>query len=283
VTAATTSGAGFTPGLACRLLLDDGRRAFLKGIAQEHPFAAQYAEEVDITPAMPKGVGPRVLWSAAPEVGAGWWLLCLEDIPGGNPVLAPGSPDVKAAVAAVARTGKALTPSPLPHAPQITEVVGKWLTSWPDLVKDTPADLDPWTASNLARLAEAEQGWKVEAAGKTFIHWDIRSDNMMRRADGSIVLIDWSYPHQGAVWVDPAILTVQLIAAGHTPAGAELATAHLPMPSPDALTSFAVALGGYWEFCSRLPHPPGVPFLRAHQTRAAAAARTWIAHRTGWN
>lgn len=283
VTAATTCGAGYTPGLACRLLLEGGHRAFLKGIQQDHPFAPQYVAEVDITPVLPEGVGPQVLWSATPEHGAGWWLLCLEDLPGGNPVLAPGSADAEATLAAVEQAGKALTPSPLPTAPQITDVVGKWLTGWAQLAETPPGDLDPWAARHLARLADTEQLWQRDAGGETLVHWDLRPDNMMRRADGTVVIIDWTYPHQGAAWIDPVVLIPQLITAGYGPAEAEAAVAHLPMPEAEVLTSFAVGLSGYWENSSRRPNPPGVPFLRAHQARAAAVARAWIAHRTGWN
>lgn len=282
VTTAETCGAGYTPGLASRLQLADGRRAFLKGIDGRHPFAAQYRSEVEITPLIPNSVAPKVLWSATPVRGAGWWLLCLQDLPGGNPTLTPNSADAKAVIAAVEQAGKLLTPSPLPDAEPITGRVGAWLTSWAELAAAPPADLDPWFERNLERLVEAEPLWQNAAEGGTFIHWDLRPDNFVMRADGTAAIIDWSYPHQGAAWIDPAVLIPQLIMGGHGIADAEAAVAHLPLPTADVLTSFAVALSGYWETCSRLPDPPGVPFLRAYQARAAATGRAWVMHRTRW-
>ncbi|MEV0533382.1 hypothetical protein [Kitasatospora sp. NPDC050463] len=75
------------------------------------------------------------------------------------------------------------------------------------------------------------------------------------------------------------------IRAGHTPALAEALIGRAASWSdapPAAITSFAVAQAGYWERNSRLPAPPGVPYLRDYQARMAAVGRGWIAHRTGW-
>src|SRR5207237_423258 len=44
----------------------------------------------------------------------------------------------------------------------------------------------------------------------------------------------------------------------------------------------AAALAGHWELASRLPEPHGSAGLRAYQARTAAAARTWLTHRTRW-
>ncbi|GLF99456.1 phosphotransferase family protein [Streptomyces yaizuensis] len=94
--------------MASRLLLDDGRTAFLKGMSGDHPFAPQYADEITVTSALPDGVGPRVLWWATPDDSAGWWWLCLEDIPGTVPVLSPQAADTVKALAAVEQAGRLL-------------------------------------------------------------------------------------------------------------------------------------------------------------------------------
>ncbi|WP_327255439.1 phosphotransferase family protein [Streptomyces sp. NBC_01244] len=274
---------GFTPGVASRLLLDDGRRVFLKGMNSDHPFAPQYADEIAVTSVLPAGVGPGVVWWAAPEESGGWWWLCLEDIPGAVPVLAPGSADTVAVLAAVEEAGKLLTPSPLDGAKPIADLIGRWLTGWSFLAGQVPSDLDPWAARHLGTLAAIEQDWQQAAEGNTLLHWDLRPDNMLRRENGRVVIIDWSYQNQGAGWIDPAVLVPHLIMDGHSPAEAAAAVGHLPQPEdPQVLTAFAAGLGGYWEKSSRRPAPPGVPFLRAHQVRAAEAARAWLRHRTGW-
>ncbi|MFE7803811.1 phosphotransferase family protein [Streptomyces sp. NPDC057430] len=283
VVEAVSCGGGFTPGVASRLRLDDGRHVFLKGMSADLPFAPQYADEVAVTSVLPEGVGPRVGWWANPGESGGWWWLCLEDIPGTMPVLAPDSADTEMALAAVEQAGKLLTPSPLDGAKPIADLVGRWLTGWSTLATQIPDDLDLWAARNLEALAAIEQDWQQEAGGNTLLHWDLRPDNMLRREDGTVVIIDWSYQNQGAAWIDPAVLVPYLILDGHTASEAEAAVAHLPQPeNPRTLTAFAAGLGGYWEKSSRRPAPPGIPFLRAHQVRAAEAARAWLRHRTGW-
>ncbi|WP_329489004.1 hypothetical protein OG618_20585 [Kitasatospora sp. NBC_01246] len=96
---------------------------------------------------------------------------------------------------------------------------------------------------------------------------ELRADNLLMR-DGAALAIDWSHLHQGAAWIAPAFLVPQLIRAGHTAGRAEeligRATSWSDAP-PRAVTSFAVAQAGYWERNSRLPAPPGVPYLRDYQ------------------
>jgi thiamine kinase-like enzyme len=117
------------------------------------------------------------------------------------------------------------------------------------------------------------------------VHGDINASNLLISGAQEVFLIDWAQPACGAAWPDIADLVPHLILAGHTPARAEQALAAVPAwrdADPDVITSYAIAFGGYWTRMSRLPAPPGVPNLRAYQARAAIAAMTWVAYRTGW-
>ncbi|MFJ7271875.1 hypothetical protein ACIQV3_35430 [Streptomyces sp. NPDC099050] len=288
VARARSCGDGFSPGLASRLLLEDGRRVFLKGIHARHPWAPRYADEIAVTTALPAGTGPGVCWSAAPEESGGWWWLCLEDVPGTHPVLAPGATGTARAVAAVDRALRRHTPSPARGTRPVADVVGPWLTGWSALRTAPPAGLDPWAGRHLYRLAAIERDWWRASRGDTLLHWDLHTANMLHRpAAGSaadeVVLIDWSYRLHGAAWIDAAVLVPQLILGGHTPAQAERATARLPRPAaPGALTGFAAGLAGLWTAASRQPPPATAPALRGHQARTADATLTWLRHRTGW-
>lgn len=293
VARARSCGDGFSPGMASRLLLDDGRRVFLKGIDAAHPWAPQYADEIAVTTALPDGIGPDVRWSAAPEESGGWWWLCLEDVPGTHPVLAPGTPGTERAVAAVDRALSRLTPSPAGGTRPVAHVVGPWLTGWSALRTAPPAGLDPWAGRHLDRLAAIERDWWPASHGDTLLHWDLHTANMLHRpaagsvgrgsAAGEVVLIDWSYRLHGAAWIDAAVLVPQLILGGHTPAQAEQATARLPRPAdPGALTAFAAGLAGLWTASARQPPPATAPSLRRHQARTAGATLTWLRHRTDW-
>ncbi|MER6218839.1 phosphotransferase [Streptomyces sp. NPDC001674] len=283
VAEAQMCGGGFTPGLAARLLLADGKRVFVKGIPDEHPMASVYREEARITAALPESApGPRLFWTETSGQAVGWSLLCLEDLPDGNPDLSPGSSDVRAVVDTLLLMRESLTPSPIPEAPQMADVHGSYLCGWAELAEGAPADLDPWAVRNLGRLAGIEKGWLDAARGSTLTHGDLRPDNMVM-SGGKAVVIDWSYLSQAADWCDGGSLVPHLILAGHTPASAEAVVAPLLRSADaDAVTAFAAAFGGYWERSSRNPAPSNVPHLRGYQARAAGAARAWIAHRTGW-
>ncbi|MFB7126597.1 phosphotransferase family protein [Kitasatospora sp. NPDC056273] len=282
VTGARTQAGGFSPGLAVRATLADGRAVFLKGAATDHPVHGRYAAEAAINRSLTRQVPvPRMLvsWEAG-----GWLLMAFEDIDGGHPDLGPGSADLPAVVRLLDRLPRAVSPSPIPDAPSIVSVLGGGSRSWRALA-DQQAELDPWSTRHIEQLAAVEHDWHAASAGVCLLHADLRADNMLMRGDDALA-IDWAYLHQGAAWIDPAFLVTQLIRAGHTPAQAEALLA--PVASwaaapPDAITSFAVAQAGYWELNSRLPAPPGVPYLRGYQASMAAIGRTWIAHRTGWH
>ncbi|MGV9265479.1 hypothetical protein ACWDRR_12540 [Kitasatospora sp. NPDC003701] len=281
VVAAATQVAGFSPGLAVRATLADGRAVFLKGVATDHPVHPTYATEATVN----RSFGPQV---PAPRMidsweGGGWLLMAFEDVAGGHPDLGPGSPDLPAVLELLDQLPATVDPSPVPDGPTVAAVLGDRFHGWRVLAGER-ARLDPWSARHIERLAAVERDWFDHSGGDCLLHVDLRADNMLLR-DGAALAIDWTYLHHGAAWIDPAFLVTQLIRAGHTPGRAEeligraASWHHAP---PAAVTSFAVAQAGYWERNSRLPAPPGVPYLRDYQARMAAVGRTWIAHRTGW-
>lgn len=281
VVRARTQTGGFTPGLAVRATLGDGRAVFLKGVATDHSLHGMYADEATVNRSLGREVPvPRMLGSW--EAG-GWLLMAFEDVDGGHPDLRPGSADLPAVLRLLRRLPATVTPSPVTDAPPVAAVLEGALHGWRALA-DQQAALDPWSARHLHRLAGIERDWPAHSAGHCLLHTDLRADNMLMR-DGDALAIDWAHLQQGTAWIDPAFLVPQLIRAGHTPPGAEALLADLPWwtaAPPDAITSFAAALAGYWERSSRLPAPPGTPHLRRYQADMAAIGRTWTASRTGW-
>ncbi|WP_157849797.1 phosphotransferase family protein [Streptomyces novaecaesareae] len=203
---------------------------------------------------------------------------------GGHPDLSPGSVDLPAVIRLLDQLPKTVSPSPIPDAPSVASVLEGGFHGWRALA-DQQAELDPWSTRHIEQLAAIERDWLAESAGVCLLHVDLRADNVLMRGDDALV-IDWAYLHQGADWIDPAFLVPQLIRAGHTPAQAEdliVDVASWAAAPPHAITSFAVAQAGYWERNSRLPAPPGVPYLRGYQASMAAIGRTWIEFRTGWH
>ncbi|MFI0350962.1 phosphotransferase family protein [Actinomadura sp. 9N407] len=273
---------GFTPGLAVRLQLTSGERAFVKGIAADHVLADRYRTEAHVVAELPTAVpAPALRWT---QEMAGWVVLAFDDASGRHANLAPGSPDIGRVVDMLIRLGPALTPCPLPHAPVASVELADFVHGWRELAAEPPADLDPWARRNMDRLAKHETTWLSAADGNTLLHGDINASNLLITND-KVLLIDWAQPVRGASWIDIADLIPHLILAGHTPPAAEQAVAravHATGVDAQTITSYAVAFAGYWTRMSRRPAPPGVPNLRGYQARAATAALAWVAHRTRW-
>jgi thiamine kinase-like enzyme len=111
-------------------------------------------------------------------------------------------------------------------------------------------------------------------AGGTLLHGDINPDNLLVVPDGEVTIVDWSWPTHGAALIDPACLTVQLIAAGHTPAEAEGWVARCTAwreADPAALDAFAIAAVRMYR---RFEQPDPEPWRRA-----MTAAADWARHR----
>lgn len=282
IVAAEVQGGGFTPGLAARLRLADGRRVFTKGIPAEHPLAGKYRDEAVTTSVLPVTTpAPRLRWDG--QVGD-WIVLVLDDLDARHADLSPGSPDVPRVVATVAALAGVLTPCPAADAPPAEADLAEFVHGWRELAATPPTDLGSWTARHLDALAELETDWLPEAAGNTLVHGDINASNLLV-TDQQVFLIDWAQPARGAAWLDVADLVPHLILAGHTPAAAEAALSEASAwhsADPTVITGYATAFAGYWARSSRQPAPSGVPYLRGHQARAARAAASWVAHRTGW-
>jgi aminoglycoside phosphotransferase (APT) family kinase protein len=134
----------------------------------------------------------------------------------------------------------------------------------------------------LRELAEAETRWTADAGGSALVHGDLRADNMIAADDG-VTLVDWAHATVGAPWPDFADLGAQLVISGHDPAAVEAALSAVPawkQAPAGAVSSYLIALAGYWARSSRLPAPPSVPALRPYQARAADAGLRWVACRT---
>lgn len=281
VTGEDSQSGGYTPGIASRLVLEDGQRAFLKAIPAGDELADTYRAEAAVAQSLPTATpAPRLWWAGVVD---GWLLAVFDDVDGRHPSISPGSPDLPAVVAAITTLGHELTPCPHDGAPTARAEWEPLLHGWRSLAAQPPADLDPWSAKHLAELAELEPLCLTAMAGDTLLHTDLRPDNLMiSHGDGQVVVIDWAWPARGAAWVDVAFLVPQLILAGHSPQAAEEMLEQMPAwrgADQQVLTSFAVALTGLWETQWRADTRED---LRRYHVAAANAGRAWAAYRTGW-
>ena len=285
VVEAVTQPGGFSPGLAARLRLADGRRAFVKAVGPEpNPGSPRiHRDEARTMAALPRSApAPRLLWSLDRH---GWVALAFEDVDGAPPAL-PWRPGELRRVLAMVADLATLTPAP-PGFPPIAERLEDIFHGWRGLAgaraaDGDPAGLDPWAARHLDRLADLEAGWPAAAEGRTLLHADLRADNLLLTPT-RVVAVDWPYACVGAAWVDLLLLLPSVtMQGGPDPEPTFAAHTVAAGADPLAVTTTLAAWAGFLVAGSRLPPPPGLPTLRAFQLGQGVVALDWLRRRTGW-
>jgi aminoglycoside phosphotransferase (APT) family kinase protein len=287
VVEAVTQPSGFSPGLAVRVRLDDGRRAFVKAVgAEPNPDSPGiHRSEARTMAVLPRSApAPRMLWSLDRD---GWVALAFEDVDGAHPTL-PWRPDELARVLAmVADLAAALTPAP-PGLPTVAERLRDSFVGWRRLAAasaagdDDLAGLDPWAARHLRRLADLEAGWPRAMRGPTLLHADLRADNLLLTPT-RVVAVDWPWACVGAAWVDLLLLLPSVtMQGGPDPEPTFAAHPVAAGADPEAVTTTLAALAGFLVGGSRLPPPPGLPTLRSFQLGQGLVALDWLRRRSGW-
>lgn len=285
VVEAVTQPGGFSPGLAVRLRLADGRRAFVKAVGPDpNPDSAGiHRSEARTMAALPRSApAPRLLWSLDHH---GWVALAFEDVDGVHPALPWRPGELRRVLDMVADL--AATPAP-PGLPPVAERLHDTFTGWRDLAAATAAGdddlagLDPWAVRHLRRLACLEAGWPAATEGRTLLHLDLRADNLLLTPT-RVVAVDWPYASVGAAWVDLLLLLPSVtMQGGPDPEPTFAAHPVAAAADPEAVTATLAAFAGFLLAGARLPSPPGLPTLRAFQLGQGVVALEWLRLRTGW-
>ncbi|MFI2279897.1 phosphotransferase [Nocardia beijingensis] len=271
---------GFSRGVAARLRTVGGDAAFVKAIEMTDELAEVYRKEARIAARLP-ATAPAPRCRCTTEI-AGWFVAVFDDVEGAFPRFDQPE-ELRGTLDLLTRLATELTPSPLLDVPTVAESYGPELIGWRTFVAEgPPVDLDGWSTRHLTELAELEAAWPTAAVGDTLLHTDLRPDNLLRRADGVVLAVDWSWACRGAAWIDLVALAPSIAAAGVDP-DPILAT-HPVTRDVDraAVDAFVCALAGDWAAACRKPNPPRSPRLRAHQSMFARVAEEWLACRLGW-
>jgi len=287
VVAAESQPGGFSPGVAARLRLTDGRRVFVKAV---HPAAnaqapALHRREARVVAAMPADTPvPRLHWTIdrGPD---DWIVLAFDDIDGRQPAVPWGPDELDRVMVALDALADRLTPSP---------IAADWLGEAGDLVREsgrgwadaaaepaTMGRLDAWTRHNIGTLVTLEANVESAARGRTLLHQDLRADNLLL-TDDAVLVVDWPHARIGAAWVD-LLWFAPSVAMQGGPAPEALLRRFGPAADadPDAVDAVIAAIAGFFTLGSLLPDPPGLPTLRAFQAAQGAIARSWLAQRRG--
>jgi hypothetical protein len=166
VDAASQSG-GFSDGLAARLVLDDGRRVFVKAInARTSPHVGEFhRSERAASIAMPSGVAVPQLLDAYDD--GEWVALAFEDIEGRLPAQPWQPAELQRVLAAASELAEQLTPAPRWTKEPASPRLGGWryLVEAEDLRQRLP-EVAPWAYANLEMLNVLEEGLDEAVSGE---------------------------------------------------------------------------------------------------------------------
>jgi aminoglycoside phosphotransferase len=288
VVQATTQPGGFSPGLAARLSLADGRRVFVKAVSSRtNPHSpGMHRREARIAAALPRAVPtPRFLDSY--DEGD-WIALIFEDIEGRTPHIPWRPVELERVLAAITELTALLTPAPIAVEP-VGERMADVFTGWRRLAADRDAGdhdlrgVDPWVGRHLSALAALEMEAAGAAEGTTLLHTDIRADNILL-TPAKVFFVDWPWASRGAAWID-LLFMLPSVAMQQGPNPWEIFDLHpLARGIPDdRVTPLVAAITGFFIWQSRQPSPPGLPTIRAFQRDQGLPALEWLKRRTGWS
>ena len=285
--AAWTQVGGFSPGVAARLELADGGRAFVKAVSPTPNAVAPsiYRREARIVAAIPPSAPVPALRFVLDDDPDGWVVLAFEDVEGRQPAMPWRDDELEIILEAMTALAADLSPSPL-RPPLVADAAdafgGAGGLTWASLAAAPNSALDPWSARHLADLVALEARAGAAARGDTLLHFDLRADNLLLTTDG-VRVVDWPHAHVGQAWVDLVWFAPSVAMQGGPPPQ-DLVARYGPARNADpaALDAVVAGVAAYFTAASLQPPSPGLPTLRAFQAAQAEVTRAWLAERTAW-
>lgn len=192
---------GFSEGVAARVRLANGGRAFMKAAnAAAAPAAAGFhRREIAVARALPARAPVSRLIGDYDD--GEWVALIFEEIDGRLPVQ-PWSPvEFDRVVRAITELGPALTPSPIDSTLLGRPRLGGWIEMTDGRGIGRIAERAPWAADHLDELAALESQADDVLAGETLQHGDLYPFNILVNDSGAVV-IDWPHAWVGAPHCD---------------------------------------------------------------------------------
>jgi aminoglycoside phosphotransferase (APT) family kinase protein len=282
VVEAVTQPSGFSPGLAARMRLEDGRRVFLKAVSVEaNPDTPDiHRREARILEALPPNVPvARLLW-IFDEMG--WVALCLEHVDGRHPHEPWTDHDLEVVIACVEKMSRDLTPSPIQVDDTVPSLFQRAVNGWGVALEQGETRLDPWALRNLGRLAELESRAPGAVEGDALVHCDIRADNLLIAGD-RVYVLDWPWARIGAAWVDLVLMAPSVTMQGGPQPEQFLSRLDLRRVTVEAVDAVVASVAGYFVVRALEPAPQGIPTVRAFQAAQGRVALAWLRARTGWD
>jgi len=255
-------GGGYSTAERYSVLLDDGRRVFVKAADAEH-LAAWLRREHEVYAHLAGSFIPQLV--GFDDDGARP-LLVLEDLSHGDwhPVWTSARVEtVRAALSELADA--APPPSTAPVRETFAQLFGRWREVEEDPMPFLSLGLrsQEWLAARLPTIISAADAAPVD--GTALLHLDVRSDNLCV-VDGRAKLVDWNWTSLGNPDVDVAGWLPSLAVEGGPQPWEVLAGAG----------ELAAWIAGVWAAVAGLPPPVTAPTVREVQRTQLAVALDWI-------
>ena len=270
---------GFSPGLAARCDLADGRRVFVKAVSpDQNPLSARiHRREAEVASRLPPELPVPRLRHVLDD--GHWVVLVFDHVEGRQPDEPWTLEDLDVVVPAVVEMGRSTTPSPVTDLASVVDKHGTVFAGWRRLAEgeDGTGLLPVWAREHLDLLVGLETGWEEAATGDTLLHADLRADNVLISHDGTVVFVDWPWGCVGRAFVD-LLFMLPSVGLGSGPAPADVVARYDLFTDVDEgeLLAVLAAFTGFLLRESLQPPPPGIPALRRFQAAQGEVALGWL-------
>jgi hypothetical protein len=261
---------GHTPARRWIVTLEDGRTVFAK-VATD-AMTASWLRDEHLTYSLLRGATfmPRYVGFHDDGVHP---VLVIEDLSAAT--WPPPWDDDR--VASVLRCVDAVATTAVPEGtPRVADDHLGLRDGWAEVEDEAAAFLSlglcspAWLDAHLGTLRAAGEAAPLD--GDSLLHFDVRSDNVCFRADGTAVLVDWNWTSVGNPAIDAAFWLPSLEAEGGPPPEEVV-----PGVAPELVACWA---GFLCSHAARAPIP-GAPQVRRTQLRQARTALPWAARALG--
>ncbi len=270
---------GFSPGLAARCALADGRRVFIKAVSpDQNPDSARiHRREIHVASQLPAAApAPRLLHT---HDDGEWVALVFEEVEGRQPIEPWTLEALDLVIPAIRSYHEIATPTPIADLQPAELRYDAMFRGWRRLAADDGEveALPAWCRDRLPRLAELEEGWAVAVTGDTLLHTDLRADNMLVGDGGQVTFVDWPWACIGAAFLDPVLMLPSIGLGGGLDPRTVIERYGLDDGvEPEAFVSVFVAMSGFLVRAAQDPAPPGLPTLREFQRAQGDVTLTWL-------
>ena len=277
VTAQSQPG-GFSEGLAARVRLAGGGRAFVKAVSREvAPAVAWYhRQEIAVTRQLPaRAPVPRLLGA---EDDGTWVCLVFEDAEGRLPSQPWRRDELERVLTAVTELADVLDPSPIDPSALRPPRLGGWRELAGGGEVDRLRVLSPWAVEHLEELAALEDGAWPAVAGRSLQHGDLYPFNILLSRE-RVVAVDWPHAWAGAAHCDVLTLLSTISNGGLDPQE-HLATHPLTRGlEPEQVDLFLVLHSGFLFRLASTLGPEADPTMVAMVRSLGQASLRWLRRR----